>query len=78
MLTALWRAAVVAAAVLLGGWRLPCWARGRESQPTPLSFAPTSGHRGRTVFIDPGHGGPDPGAVGVTTTGRSVHEAASQ
>ena len=36
------------------------------------SFAPTAGNRGRTVFIDPGHGGPDPGVVGRS----SVREAA--
>jgi N-acetylmuramoyl-L-alanine amidase len=33
-----------------------------------MSFAPaTSGAGGRTVFIDPGHGGPDPGVVGVAS-----------
>jgi N-acetylmuramoyl-L-alanine amidase len=40
-----------------------------------VSFAPTSGQRHETVFIDAGHGGPDPGAVGVTVAGRTVHEA---
>jgi N-acetylmuramoyl-L-alanine amidase len=36
------------------------------------SFAPTGGNRGRTVLIDAGHGGPDPGVVGRS----SVREAA--
>jgi N-acetylmuramoyl-L-alanine amidase len=38
-------------------------------------FAPIGGRARATVFIDAGHGGPDPGAVGVTLGGRSVHEA---
>ena len=31
---------------------------------TCLAFAPTGRDRRQTVFVDPGHGGPDPGAVG--------------
>jgi N-acetylmuramoyl-L-alanine amidase len=38
-------------------------------------FAPTSGDRGLTVFLDAGHGGIDPGGVGTTEAGRSIDEA---
>ena len=42
-----------------------------------IAFAPSGArHRHATVFIDAGHGGPDPGAVGVTLAGKPVHEAA--
>jgi N-acetylmuramoyl-L-alanine amidase len=40
-----------------------------------LSFPPTSGNRHETVFLDAGHGGIDPGAVGETTSGATVYEA---
>ncbi|MCU1492581.1 MAG: cell wall hydrolase/autolysin [Acidimicrobiaceae bacterium] len=39
-----------------------------------MAYSPTSGDRHETVFIDAGHGGIDPGAVGVTSSGRAVHE----
>jgi N-acetylmuramoyl-L-alanine amidase len=39
-----------------------------------IALAPLHGNRHRTVFLDAGHGGPDPGAVGTTTTGRTVAE----
>ena len=38
-------------------------------------FAPLRGHQGLTVFLDAGHGGPDPGAFGVTSSGRAIVEA---
>ena len=75
---------LVAAAVLLGaspGLGAVGISGGHPLDPAVfapgscVSFAPTSGQRGTTVFIDAGHGGPDPGAVGVTVTGRTVHEA---
>jgi N-acetylmuramoyl-L-alanine amidase len=40
-----------------------------------VSFPPTSGHRGETVFLDAGHGGIDPGAVGTTESGTTIYEA---
>ena len=39
-----------------------------------MAFAPTTGDRHQTVFLDAGHCGPDPGASGTTTDGRSVDE----
>jgi len=40
-----------------------------------VAFAATAHRHHQTVFIDAGHGGPDPGAVGVTLSGKPVHEA---
>jgi N-acetylmuramoyl-L-alanine amidase len=40
-----------------------------------LSFAPTNGDRYETVFLDAGHGGIDPGAVGSTEAGQTIDEA---
>ncbi|MGB9113644.1 MAG: N-acetylmuramoyl-L-alanine amidase, partial [Acidimicrobiales bacterium] len=40
-----------------------------------VSFAPTTGGRHDTVFLDAGHGGIDPGAVGTTESGATVYEA---
>lgn len=37
-------------------------------------YPPTHGKRGQTVFLDPGHGGNDPGAGGATSSGQTVHE----
>jgi N-acetylmuramoyl-L-alanine amidase len=39
-----------------------------------VSLAPTHGHLDRTVYIDAGHGGLDPGVVGTTASGRTVLE----
>jgi N-acetylmuramoyl-L-alanine amidase len=40
-----------------------------------VTFPPTSGDRDITVFLDAGHGGIDPGGVGVTESGSSIDEA---
>ena len=40
------------------------------------AFSPTAGDRDITVFLDAGHGGPDPGGVGTTEDGTNVTEGA--
>jgi N-acetylmuramoyl-L-alanine amidase len=45
------------------------------SQGACVEFPPTKGNRNLTVFLDAGHGGLDPGAVGSTQTGQVIHEA---
>jgi N-acetylmuramoyl-L-alanine amidase len=40
-----------------------------------VSYPPTAGDRHLTVFLDAGHGGLDPGAVGTTLSGETVYEA---
>lgn len=45
------------------------------SQGACVAFPPTAGNRHLTVFLDAGHGGLDPGAVGSTESGQVVYEA---
>jgi N-acetylmuramoyl-L-alanine amidase len=40
-----------------------------------VEFQPTAGDRHKTVFLDAGHGGPDPGALGSTEAGKTIYEA---
>ncbi len=40
-----------------------------------MSFSPTDGNNGKTVFLDAGHGGLDPGGVGTTESGQTVYES---
>ncbi len=40
-----------------------------------VAFPPTSGDRHKTVFLDAGHGGIDPGSVGSTESGATITEA---
>jgi N-acetylmuramoyl-L-alanine amidase len=39
------------------------------------AFAPAGGHQNQTVFLDAGHGGIDPGAVGSTESGAAIEES---
>ena len=50
---------------------------GHRSEFAPgacVAFAPTGRDRHRTVFLDPGHGGPDPGAVATAPNGTLLSE----
>jgi len=77
--------ALAAVGLLLGAASRSGAGEGARAQPVAAArfavgscvvFAPTSRERRHgTVFIDAGHGGPDPGAVGVTLAGKPVHEA---
>ncbi len=40
-----------------------------------VSYPPTNGNNGRTVFLDAGHGGIDPGGVGTTGSGQTIYES---
>ncbi len=40
-----------------------------------VAFSPTKGRPRATVFLDAGHGGRDPGAIGTTSSGRTIYEA---
>ncbi|MGH2719444.1 MAG: N-acetylmuramoyl-L-alanine amidase family protein [Actinomycetota bacterium] len=67
-----------------GGITVATASGSRTGQPVDTSrfadgscvvFGPTSGNRHETVFLDAGHGGIDPGAVGRTESGAAVQEA---
>ncbi|HLW96097.1 MAG TPA: N-acetylmuramoyl-L-alanine amidase [Solirubrobacteraceae bacterium] len=64
--------AIVALTAASGGQAI---GPSRFARGSCVAFAAHIPARHLTVFIDAGHGGPDPGAVGVTLTGRPVHEA---
>ncbi|MCL2418418.1 MAG: hypothetical protein FWD04_03940, partial [Conexibacteraceae bacterium] len=44
------------------------------SKGSCIAYAPTTGDRHLTVFLDAGHGGLDPGSVGTTESGRTIYE----
>ena len=80
---------LVAGAVVFGWDRLDssrsaASSPGSEGQPVDpavfaagacMEFGPTVGDRHKTVFLDAGHGGIDPGGVGTTETGQAIDEA---
>ncbi len=47
----------------------------RFSAGSCMEYPPTHGQRHEVVFLDAGHGGVDPGAVGRTAAGKTVYEA---
>jgi len=55
-----------------GGQPVDRW---RFSRGGCVAFSPTSATRHLTVFLDAGHGGRDPGAVGRTESGQTIDEA---
>ena len=76
-------AVVAAAAIVIGrqAWaRLHGSSAGEALDPAAfatgscVAYPPTQGNRGATVFLDAGHGGIDPGGVGVTEQGTSIDE----
>jgi N-acetylmuramoyl-L-alanine amidase len=40
-----------------------------------MAYPPTSGNRHKTVFLDAGHGGIDPGGIGETELGQTIYGA---
>jgi N-acetylmuramoyl-L-alanine amidase len=47
----------------------------RFAKTACMAYPPTSGDRHRTIFLDAGHGGLDPGSVGHTQSGKTIYEA---
>lgn len=41
-----------------------------------IYYPPSQSQRKLTVFVDPGHGGPDPGAAGSMSSGSTIYEKA--
>jgi N-acetylmuramoyl-L-alanine amidase len=76
-----WLALFALAAAVALGYKLHASSVPQTIDPSAFSsgacvaYPPTAGNRGETVFLDAGHGGIDPGAVGSTESGQTVYEA---
>jgi N-acetylmuramoyl-L-alanine amidase len=76
-----WRALLVLVAAVVLAYTLHGSSGPQPIDPSAFSsgacvaYPPTAGNRGETVFLDAGHGGIDPGAVGSTESGQTVYEA---
>jgi N-acetylmuramoyl-L-alanine amidase len=76
-----WAVLLVLAAVVAVAYELNASNGPQAINPSAFSsgacvaYPPSGGNRGKTVFLDAGHGGLDPGAVGTTQSGRMVQEA---
>jgi N-acetylmuramoyl-L-alanine amidase len=65
--------------ILIGGVAIWWYARSapttaRWAEGACRAFGPTAGNRHSTIFLDPGHGDPDPGTHGATSSGKRVYE----
>jgi N-acetylmuramoyl-L-alanine amidase len=52
----------------------PAYGGGALSGGACTAYRPLAGDRHDTIFIDPGHGGPDPGTDGATSAGDTLVE----
>ncbi|HTX08835.1 MAG TPA: N-acetylmuramoyl-L-alanine amidase [Solirubrobacteraceae bacterium] len=68
-------AAVAVAFILHGSGGAQAIDASAFSSGACVAYPASSGNRGETVFLDAGHGGIDPGAVGSTESGQAVYEA---
>ncbi len=70
-----WVAGKVRGGTALAGAGAQALDPGAFSPGACMSLSPTHGNRHLTVFLDAGHGGVDPGAVGTTASGAPIYEA---